>query len=115
MHTNQSKPSVSLLKSICYPGLTKFYSKGCAYGCQHEDTVRSTYAEIMTQNHQSFILKQFGFLDSANLFIGASLDGVVHCRCCGTGVLEIKSPYSCKEKQFDERVKKVIIFLESGC
>ena len=115
LHTNQSKPSVSLLKSICYPGSTKFYSKACSYGCQHEDTARSAYAEIMTQNHQSFILKQSGLLiDPANPFIGASPDGIVHCSCCGTGVLEIKCPYSCKEKPFDERAQERSFFLEAG-
>ena len=61
----------------------------------------------MAQDHQSFILKQSGLLlDPANPFIGASPDGVVHCSCCGTGVLEIKCPYSCKEKQFGERAQE---------
>ena len=26
-------------------------------------------------------------------FIGASRDGVIHCECCGHGVMEIKCPY----------------------
>ena len=27
LHTNQSKPSVSVMKSICYPGATKTHSR----------------------------------------------------------------------------------------
>lgn len=111
LHTKQLEPSVSLLKSICYPASTKFYSKACAYGCQHEDKARSTYAEIMVQSHLSFAIKQCGLLlDPTNPFIGASPDGVVQCSCCGTGVLEIKCPYSCKEMPFDERAQEQSFF-----
>jgi len=116
LHTNQSKPSVSLIKSICYPGATKFFSKACEYGCQHEDTARSIYTEIMTQDHSSFTVRQSGLLlDPMNPFIGASPDGIVNCSCCsGTGVLEIKCPFSCKEKKFEERAQDQSFFMEKN-
>ena len=41
IRTRESKPSVSFLKAICYPGAAKFISKACAYGCQHEDEAKS--------------------------------------------------------------------------
>jgi len=62
LHTNHSNPSVSLVKSICYPGATKFFSKACEYGCQHEADARSIYSELMTQNHSTFTIKQSGLL-----------------------------------------------------
>ena len=98
---------MSLLKSICYPGANKFFSKACEYGCQHKDEARSIYSKPMTQNHSSFIIRQSGLLlDPMNPFIGASPDGNVECSCCGSGVLEIKCPFSCKDKKFDERAQE---------
>jgi len=108
-----SNPSISLIKSICYPQ-KKFSSEACAYGCKHEDDARSIYAEIMKTNHSSFTLKVFGLLlDQTNSFMGASPDGIIGCSCCdGCGVLEIKCPYSCREKSFEERAKQQSFFLE---
>ena len=34
--------------------------------------------------------------------MGASPDGIVQCVCCGKGVVEIKCPYSCRDKTFLE-------------
>ena len=35
-------------------------------------------------------------------FLGASPDGLVLCECCGTGALELKCPYSPRDKNFIE-------------
>ena len=67
----------------------------------------------MTQNHSSFIIRQSGLLlDPMNPFIRASPDGIVVCSCCGSGVLEIKCPFSCKDKKFDERAQERSFFME---
>ena len=34
--------------------------------------------------------------------MGASPDGIVQCDCCGKGVVEIKCPFSCRDKMFLE-------------
>ena len=114
LHTNQSQPSVSLIKSICYPEAVRFFSNACTYGCKHEDDARSIYAERMKMEHTAFSLKGCGLLlDPSNLCIGASLDGIVECSCCKTGVLEIKCPYSCKDKPFEHRAEEQSFFLEN--
>ena len=102
LHTQLSNPSVSLIKSICYPQKVKFLSDTCAYGCKHEDEARSIYSEVMKSNHSSFTLKPSGLLlDPSSPFVGASPDGIVECSCCGCGVLEIKCPYSCEYQSFE--------------
>ena len=35
-------------------------------------------------------------------FIGATLDGVVSCQCCGEGTLEIKCPYSHRGESIED-------------
>ena len=36
VHSNPHKPSVSLVKAICYPETAKFATKSTLYGCKHE-------------------------------------------------------------------------------
>ena len=57
----------------------------------------------MRTTHPRFKVEESGFIISATYpFIGASPDGVVSCNCHGTGLIEIKCPYSCKEKLPDK-------------
>ena len=108
LHTKVTDPSKSLISSICYdPESTRFYSKACMYGCEHEDDARKVYCEVMNKEHNSFSVTKCGlFLDISQPFIGASPDGMVHCSCCGKGALEIKCPYSCKDKTLEEACKE---------
>ena len=106
LQTDLSKPSVSLVKTICYPESTKFYSKACDYGLTHEADALRIYKDSMQATHAFFELKKCGLvLDSENPFIGASPDGIISCSCCGKGVVEVKFPFSCRDKSFDEAVK----------
>ena len=105
--TDASQPSVSLIKSICYPDAHKFYSVACSYGCKHEDTARKEYVYEMRRNHVKFAITESGLvLDPLYPFLGASLDGLVSCDCCGKGVLVIKCPYSCKQKDLVKAVEE---------
>ena len=102
VHTDPIQPSVTLVKSICYP-TRSFKSAACEYGCKHETDARKEYEYAMKQQHQSLSVKESGLiLDPMYPFVGASPDGVITCTCCGTGVLEIKCPYSCKNKGLKE-------------
>lgn len=46
--------------------------------------------------HKSFIIN---LLHLPQPFVGASPDGIVNCSCCGSSVVEIKCPYTCKNKK----------------
>ena len=115
LHTDLSKPSVSLLKSICYPHATKFFSDACEYGQQHEADALRIYSDYMKITHPLFELQKSGLvLDTENPFIGASPDGIISCSCCGKGVVEVKCPFSCRDKSFSEAVKEKTFCLEEG-
>ena len=43
--------------------------------------------------------------------MGASPDRIVTCECCGRGVLEVKHPFSCKDKTFLEATAETRFFL----
>ena len=77
LHTDFSKPSVSLLKSICYPHATKFFSDACEYGQQHEADALHIYSNNMKIAHHLFELQKSGLvLDTENPFIGLHLIGL---------------------------------------
>ena len=112
------QPSVSLVKSISYP-TRSFKSAACEYGCKHESDARKEYEYVMKQQHQLFIVKESGLiLDPLYPFLGASPDGIVTCTCCSTGVLEIKCPYSCRNKGLkevsEEKSRFFLLVTEAG-
>ncbi|XP_065894857.1 uncharacterized protein [Dysidea avara] len=55
--------------------------------------------------HENFMVIQCGLiLDPEFPFLGATPDGLVYCKCCESRVLEIKCPFSCKNKAFSEAI-----------
>ena len=63
--------------------------------------------------HENFVVIQCGLiLDPEFPFIGATPDGLVDCKCCNTGVLEIKCSFSCKQRFRWSCYWKSIIFPE---
>ena len=63
--------------------------------------------------HVNFSLSKSGLvIDCKYPFFGASPDGVIKCRCCEFGVLEIKCPYSCRDKSFLTRSNESNFFLK---
>ena len=44
--------------------------------------------------------------------MGSSPDSVVKSDCCGTWVVEVKCPFSCKNKAFLEAIAKPAFFLQ---
>ena len=52
----------------------------------------------MEANHEDFTLSDSGFHVNLQLpFMGASPDGMVSCKCCGSGICEVKCPYKARD------------------
>lgn len=113
--TSVANPSPSLIKSICYPESSKFHSAACRWGCVHEGTARTAYSDKWRKKHDTFNIQESGLVLSPKYpFMGASPDGLIKCKCCGDGVLEIKCPYSCRNKSFSHRMEEKGFFLEES-
>ena len=55
----------------------------------------------MSKVHTNFEIANTGLINEPlYVFMGTSHDAVVSCSCCGHGVLEVKCPFSCKDKDF---------------
>nr|CAH7743098.1 unnamed protein product [Callosobruchus chinensis] len=93
--TNKTNPSLSLIKSICYPAKILFSTKATLWGISHENTAVKAYIkEMEKERHDSFIVNQVGVLVSKFWpQFAASPDRLVFCECCLGGCLEVKYPY----------------------
>ena len=90
-HTDPLSPSISLIKSICYPELSKFRTAATEWGCVHEQNAREKYIQVSKMAHNQFEVHNSGlFMHTEFPFIGASPDGLVTCICCSEGILEVK-------------------------
>ena len=112
-HTDLTQPSQSLLKSICYPESYKFSNKATKWGCKHEKTAREAYFHKAVQSHLNLTITNRGLvIHPQHPHLGASPDGFVKCYCCGSGVIELKCPFSCKDRSFLEAIGEKIFCLE---
>eukprot|EP00794_Sanderia_malayensis_P002736 gene2736-3161_t len=97
--TDPSQPSLSLIKSICYPENNKFWSKQTEWGCKHEKKARDEYVKCQKGNHENFNIQDSGlFISLTEPHIAATPDALVSCDCCGYGCLEIKCPFCVKDQ-----------------
>ena len=102
--TNMNQPSVSLIRSVCYPESSCFKSAATCWGCEHEKTALAAYHSQGRKKHVNFLISESGLVIHPTYpFMGASPDSFVECECCGKRVIEVKCPYSCKHKSIDER------------
>ena len=104
--TDPSQPSVSLIKRICYPESYKFFSKATSWDLEHEKDAKAAYISSCKSDHRDLRFSETGLVVNSDYpFLGASPDGEVACSCCGKGIIEIKCPFTCREKTFDEAVE----------
>ena len=95
--TNYLKPSMSLLKAICYPQEMRFSTPATRWGIEHEEVAKKKYYQLQSAMHTDLSVIECGlFLSTDNPFLGATPDGIVNCMCegCVIRCLEIKCPYN---------------------
>ena len=111
--TKISQPSKSLIKQICYPESTKFSTEATKWGLDNETKAQKAYLSVQIGNHQNFKLTGSGLvINTAYPHLGATPDGCATCDCCGYGLIEIKCPFSCAEKKFEDACKTSGFFLD---
>lgn len=68
------------------------------YGKEHEAIARLLYQENYKKEHIKAHIVESGLHVSKQYpYMGASPDGLVQCKCCGNGLLEIKCTYTHKD------------------
>lgn len=74
------------------------------YGKKMEPVARNLYKKWMSGSHRGFKVQESGLhICGSDPMIRASPDGIVSCKCCSTdGIIEIKSPFTHREKTAKE-------------
>ncbi|XP_049267370.1 uncharacterized protein LOC125756543 [Rhipicephalus sanguineus] len=101
--TSLDKPSVSLLKKICYPEQQKFTTAATSWGLEHECDAIKSYVAEMKQHHSDFQhFKPGVYLSVQHPYLAATPDASVSCTCCGKGIVEVKCPYTLASRSIEE-------------
>ena len=98
-------PNNHIVKSVL--GKYEFSSEAVENGRKFESVARQQYIEHMRKTHVSFQCKETGVMVFKEFpFIAASPDGVVECKCCSKGLVEIKCPFKFQNEQLQEAMSK---------
>ena len=113
LHTDPHKPSLSLLKSICYPEVNRFSTRATKWGCKHEKDALLAYKKQSLKLHQEMSVTPTGFhIHPKHPFLGATPDALVNCKCCGSGTVEVKCPLCAEQSSFEDAVTNGTFCLE---
>lgn len=106
-HTSLEKPSLTLIKEICYPIEAKFSSKSTDWGLKNEKKALHEYEERMKEDHINFSISDCGLIINVEYpHLAASPDSLASCECCGKGTVEVKCPFLLKRMTLQEFAAK---------
>ena len=72
---------------------------------QGEKVARKRYVRKNKSPYINFQCQESGlFISQAYPYLGASPDGVISCNCCGEEILEIKCPWTSRERLISEYI-----------
>eukprot|EP00795_Rhopilema_esculentum_P009845 gene9845-18423_t len=112
-HTNPAQPSISLIKSICYPQLFRVNSKAINHGIKNESKAIEAYNTVMSANHDNFAIEKCGvFIYKKHPWMHATPDFLCTCSCCGNGCGEVKCSYPSDDSDFASYINRKSSCLE---
>ena len=107
LHTRMEAPAKSLIKRICSDTPSKLNVPAINCGRDKESVARGDYLLDMSSRHQDMEVIEAGLrISKASPYLAVSPDGIVKCTCHGSGVLEIKCPFSFKDAKHEEMVRE---------
>ena len=92
-HTDPTKPSQSLIRTIVYPSIYNFKTKATEHGIREESNAVKAHGEIMKSKHKNFNIESSGVIISKeHPYMHATPDFLSSCDCCGLVCGEVKCP-----------------------
>ena len=90
VYTDISLQSPSLVNSICHLWSYKFDSSAIIWDCDQEKTACDVFIAQVSSNHTEFSFSSIGLvIHTSYPYLAATPNGIIMCKCCGLGVLEI--------------------------
>eukprot|EP00795_Rhopilema_esculentum_P010025 gene10025-18655_t len=98
LHSKIDKPAKSLVLKIC--GKSKPLNvPSVLWGQESESKALKKYQEQLKTLHTNVMVSRCGLmLDQEHTFLGASADAIGHCDCHGDFLIEVKCPYTHRDK-----------------
>ena len=103
----------TILSKICGQK-NNFKSKATTeWGKTNEPVARQEYIKLNAEDHKKTSVVETGlFVSCENPIFGASPDGIVSCECHESGLLEIKCPWTHRDKSVIDYTKLEESYLE---
>uniref|UniRef100_UPI00358F650E uncharacterized protein n=1 Tax=Myxine glutinosa TaxID=7769 RepID=UPI00358F650E len=115
LHTNQDSPAPSAILRLTKPNHSEIHSAPLIYGHKKEPEVFQLAGQLLGQYHENCELSHCGMVICEDKpWLSASVDGIVKCSCHGTRILEIKCPYSARDKEAEEFVYDKASYMYDG-
>ena len=119
LHTDQVKPSLSLIKRICAKSSVRSTSiPSLKWGIDHEKIAIAQFTNYQsTQGHVNPAISQSGLVIKKEFpFLAASPDGLYMCSCHDKALIEVKCPYSLRESEnVEEAIESGTFYLDKDC
>ncbi|XP_062541385.1 uncharacterized protein LOC134209411 [Armigeres subalbatus] len=117
-HTSILKPSITLIRKICYPEIVEFSTPATRYGKKHEDEAVNELYYAVSELHNNLTIEKCGLIISnEEPCLGATPDAIFRCTCHGTIVIEVKCPYTarnCEDISILTQLKDPYVIKSSG-
>lgn len=115
---DSNKEDNYIVKKIMNSSSVPLSTPAIKYGKEHEAIARLLYQENYKKEHIKAHIVESGLHVSKQYpYMGASPDGLVQCKCCGNGLLEIKCTYTHKDLSPDEvatRDKNYFVYMDDN-
>ena len=73
------------------------------------------YKTRMMLSHDGLNISSGFFISTGHPFLGASPDALTECKCCGSGVIEVKCPLCAQRSSFEEAADQGRNFALKSC
>ena len=87
------------MRKVLEPASSKLTVPAVIWGQTHEPAARKAAEEVLGSLHSHLTIRRCGlFVSPDHPYLAASPDGIINCACCGRWVLEVKCPFSLRDK-----------------
>lgn len=104
---------LSLVKQLCYSHESGLSSPAVRYGRDNEQNALKKYKVLCSAAHDD-VFEEAGLLVcSQHVFLAATPDMLIECRCCGKGLVEVKCPWTVRDGKLRDLLQVKGFLVES--
>ena len=103
LRSKKTQKTTPLVAKILGKGRDLSHLHPIQWGRESENKAKEKFIQMEFLKHRSFTVKESGLVIHPQFpYVAASPDGICVCKCCPDMVLEIKCPYSIRDKTIDD-------------